>query len=112
MNIPSHTPTAAATRLHTAIALCAAATLVLVSGGAFAQINPEVKLGFSDQVNRTAPNNKVAHNPPGYKCGHNPPDDKIGSAASTRVLLPAVKLTGQDKTLNAPQTVGTVCQKN
>ncbi len=103
------------TRLKAAFAICAGTALLAVSGAAFAQIDPNLKVGTAEKINRVAPADKGAHNPPDDKigkCGHNPPDDKIGKAADTRMLLPAVKPSGQTNTTNVPKTDGTACPKN
>ncbi|MES2948272.1 MAG: hypothetical protein V4858_07000 [Pseudomonadota bacterium] len=104
---PSVPPTVSG--LRAAAALCAGAAILMLSGTAFAQIDPGVKPGATAKVNRSMPTDQITHNPPGDKCGHNPPADKIGTSGDTRMLLPAVKLAGQAKSLDTPQINTAAC---
>ena len=89
--------------LQAVFAACAGTALLAVSGAAFAQIDPGLKVGMAEKASHVAPIDRDAHNPPTYK------GDK---AADTRMLLPAVIPTGQAKTTITPQTAGTACPKN
>lgn len=88
--------------VQSALAMSAGTALFVISSSAFAQIKPDVKMDIAAKVNRIAP---------GDKCGHNPPDDKVVRTGDTRMLLPAVKLVAQTKTLDAPHADTTACPK-
>ena len=94
-----------------ALTVFAGAALFAMSGTAFAQIDSNLKAGTVDKTYRVAPIDKGAHNPPAFKCGHNPPDDKVARSGDARMLLPAVKLAADGKTLDASQTDTTACPK-
>lgn len=112
MQIHSNTQSALkAMGFQAAIAMCAGTALFVMSSAAFAQVDPNVRVATPEKVNRLAPIDPGTHNPPADKCGHNPPDDKVARTGDTRMLLPAVKLAAQTKTLDTPQTDTTACPK-
>ena len=104
-----------ATRLQALFALCAGTALLALPGASFAQIDPNLKAGTAEKASRVAPIDKGAHITPADmigKCGGNRPTNKGDKAAETRMLLPAVKPTGQANTTSTPQMDGTACPKN